>query len=153
MTVSIGTNLHRDLSRIDETRRNITVEGGDLMVNEKNIDRQTHAHHMLSGQNDPHEIPEFLSGHVLAHREPTQPQNMIRQMSRDTTLPILENTHKRATNYHNTSNNRLAKKISRTASHQRPTTSALLEPASTNTLVLDGKNEKFELFEDLFHTS
>ena len=26
------------------------------------------------------------------------------------------------------------------------------EPVSTNTLIFDGKNEKFELFEDLFHT-
>ena len=28
----------------------------------------------------------------------------------------------------------------------------MLKPASTNTLIFDGKNEKFELFEDLFHT-
>ena len=29
----------------DETRGNITVEEGDLSVNERNIDRQTHTHH------------------------------------------------------------------------------------------------------------
>ena len=28
----------------------------------------------------------------------------------------------------------------------------MLEPVSTNTLIFDGKNEEFELFEDLFHT-
>ena len=28
----------------------------------------------------------------------------------------------------------------------------MLKPVSTNTLIIDGKNEKFELFEDLFHT-
>ena len=28
----------------------------------------------------------------------------------------------------------------------------MLKPVSTNTLIFDGKNEKFELFEDLFHT-
>ena len=26
------------------------------------------------------------------------------------------------------------------------------KPVSTNTLIFDGKNKKFELFEDLFHT-
>ena len=28
----------------------------------------------------------------------------------------------------------------------------MLKPVSTNTLIFDGKNEKFEFFEDLFHT-
>ena len=28
----------------------------------------------------------------------------------------------------------------------------MLKPVSTNTLIFDGKNEKLELFEDLFHT-
>ena len=45
MTASSRINSHTDLNRIDETRGNITVEEGDLLVNEKNIDRQTYAHH------------------------------------------------------------------------------------------------------------
>ena len=28
----------------------------------------------------------------------------------------------------------------------------MLKPESTNTIIFDGKNEKFELFEDIFHT-
>ena len=28
----------------------------------------------------------------------------------------------------------------------------MLKPVSANTLIFDGKNKKFELFEDLFHT-
>ena len=28
----------------------------------------------------------------------------------------------------------------------------MLKPVSTNTLIFDGENEKFDLFEDLFHT-
>ena len=43
-TASSRTNSHTDLNRIDETHCNITVQEGDLLVNEKNIDRQTHAH-------------------------------------------------------------------------------------------------------------
>ena len=45
MTASSRINSHTDLNRIDETRGNITVEEGDLLVNEKNIDRQTYSHH------------------------------------------------------------------------------------------------------------
>ena len=43
-------NSHMGLNRIDENRGKITVEDGDLLVNEKNIDRQTYAHHMVTGQ-------------------------------------------------------------------------------------------------------
>ena len=48
MTASSGRKFHRDINRIDETRGNITVEEGDLLVNKKNIDQQTHAHHSNS---------------------------------------------------------------------------------------------------------
>ena len=47
MSASSRVNSHTDLNRIDETRDNITVEEGDLLVNERNIDRQTHAHHTV----------------------------------------------------------------------------------------------------------
>ena len=52
MTASSRINSNTDLSRIDETRDNITVEEGDLLVNEKNIHRQTHAHHKRCSCND-----------------------------------------------------------------------------------------------------
>ena len=35
---------------------------------------------------------------------------------------------------------------------QPPQAAKMLKPVSTNTLIFDGKNQKFELFEDLFHT-
>ena len=44
MTSSTRINLHTDINRIGETRGNITVVEVDLLVNEKNIDRQTYAH-------------------------------------------------------------------------------------------------------------
>ena len=77
---------------------------------------------------------------------------MIRQKSRDTIVPILENTHKRASNDHNTSINRLAEAIAGIAFQQQPTTYATLKQASTNTLMFDRKSEKFEIYEDLFQT-
>ena len=45
MTASNRTHSRTDLNRIDETHSRITVEEGDLMVNEKNIDRQSHTRH------------------------------------------------------------------------------------------------------------
>ena len=45
LTASIRINSHTDRNRNDETRGNFTVKGGDLLVNERNIDRQTHTHH------------------------------------------------------------------------------------------------------------
>ena len=52
----------------------------------------------------------------------------------------------------NNSINHLADAIAGIATQQRPQAATMLEPVSTNTLIFDGKNEKFELFEDLFHT-
>ena len=45
MTASSRMNSHTVLSSIDETCGNIIVEGGDLLVNERNIDQQTHTYH------------------------------------------------------------------------------------------------------------
>ena len=43
-TASSRINSHIHLKRIDETRGSITVEGGDLMVNEINFDQQAHTY-------------------------------------------------------------------------------------------------------------
>ena len=47
MTASTRINSQTDLNWIDETRGNITAEEGDLLVNEKNIDRQIYTHHVI----------------------------------------------------------------------------------------------------------
>ena len=45
MTATSIIDSHPYLNRIDETRGNITVEGSDLLVNERSFDWQTHIHH------------------------------------------------------------------------------------------------------------
>ena len=45
MTASSRIHSHTDLNGIGGTCGTITVEEGDLLVNEKNIDRQTHTNH------------------------------------------------------------------------------------------------------------
>ena len=52
----------------------------------------------------------------------------------------------------NNSINRLADAYAGIATQQRPQAATMLEPVSTNTLIFDDRNEKFDLFEDLFHT-
>ena len=47
---------------------------------------------------------------------------------------------------------RLIDAIAGFATQQRPQAATMLKSVSTNTLIFIGKNEKFELFEDLFHT-
>ena len=46
MIASSRINLRTDLNWFDETCSNITVEEGDLSVNERNFDQQTHTHHI-----------------------------------------------------------------------------------------------------------
>ena len=66
---------------------------------------------------------------------------MIKQLSRDTKLPILESNHERASNDYNNPVNRIAEAIAGIASQQRLTTSAILKPESTNAILFDGKKE------------
>ena len=42
--------------------------------------------------------------------------------------------------------------LRRLAANKLPMTTPLLKPITASTIIFDGKNEKFELFEDLFHT-
>ena len=48
MTASSRVNSQTDSNRIDDTRGNITIEGSDSLVNERNIDQQTHTRQRLS---------------------------------------------------------------------------------------------------------
>ena len=65
---------------------------------------------------------------------------------------MVEQTPKNQNLDANNSINRLADSIAGIAKQQRPQTATMLKPVSSNTLIFDGRNEKFELFEDLFHT-
>ena len=68
MTASSRINSHTDLNRINETRGNITVEESDLLVNDRNIDRQTHTHYSCN--------LSALHGHQKLHL-PIIPQSIL----------------------------------------------------------------------------
>ena len=112
-------------------------------------------HHMVTGQTaQTNQIPEFFTGRILSPRNPPshQYQNLSTQVSQDSNLPVAEQTPRHQNPDANNSINRLADAIAGIATQQRPQTATMLKPVSMNTLIFDGKNEKFELFEDLFHT-
>ena len=110
---------------------------------------------MVTGQiTQTNQIPEFLTGRILTPRNPPshQNQNLSTQKSQDNSLPMLEQTPRNQNSDANISINRLADAIAGISTQQRPQAATMLKPVSTKTLIFDGKIEKFDLFEDLFHT-
>ena len=65
---------------------------------------------------------------------------------------MVEQTQRNQNSDANNSINHLADAIAGITTQQRPQAATMLKPVSTNTLIFDRKNEKFEFFEDLFHT-
>ena len=164
----------------DEPRRSFLDEVGESLVPRTQFDRQSHTHHIASGGGveshhmvtgdseqihsrhhtvteqavHTNQIPEFLTGRTQTPRNPSsqQYQNLATQVSQDNNLPVVEQTPTNQNLDGNNSINRLADAIAGITTQQRPQAATMLKPVSTNTLIFDGKNEKFELFEDLFHT-
>ena len=113
------------------------------------------SHHMVTGQTAHiNQIPEFLTGRTQTSRNPSshQYQNLSTQVSQDNNLPVVEHTPTHQNLDANNSINRLADAIAGITTQQPAQATTMLKPVSTSTLIFDGKNEKFELFEDLFHT-
>ena len=113
------------------------------------------SHHMVTGQTAHiNQIPEFLTGRTQTSRNPSshQYQNLSTQVSQDNNLPVVEHTPTHQNLDANNSINRLADAIAGITTQQPSQATIMLKPVSTSTLSFDGKNEKFELFEDLFHT-
>ena len=78
---------------MDGTRGNIPVKMTGLSDPETHFDRQPHTHHVVTGQTAHRiEIPQFLSGRILAPHYPPlqQHQNLSTQVSQDKILPIVE---------------------------------------------------------------
>ena len=149
-----NNNLLHVLNVNDETRHKILDEVSELSVPETYFDRQAHTHRMVTGQTtQTNQIPEILTRRILTPRNPPSHhyQNLSTQVSQDNNLPVAEHTPKNQNSDANHSINRLADATAGIATQQRPQAATKLKPVSTNTLIFDGKNEEFELFEDLFH--
>ena len=103
-------------------------------------------HDMVTGDNEsPLQVPEFLTGRVSSRNHLDRSYEDI---NLDTTIPAQE---RNAPATQNDPITRLADVL--TTMQNRPTAQQLtIRPVNSNTMTFDGKSEKFELFEDLFHT-
>ena len=140
----------------DETRHNNPDEVSELSVPETNFDRQAHTLHLVTVQTaQTNQFPEYLTGRIVTPRNPPshQHQNPSAQVSQDNNFSVVEQTPRIQNLDANNPINRPADAIAGIATQQRPQAATMLKPVSTNTLIFDSKNEKFELFEDLFHTT
>ena len=102
--------------------------------------------YMVTGANEAQQpIPEFLTGRI--HSIPNlERQQSNHNVSLDTTLPAPE---PEVTEPPQDPLNRLADVLVNL--QNKPQTSTI-RPVQTTPMTFDGKSEKFELFEDLFHT-
>ena len=112
---------------------------------------------MVTGANlTPQMVPEFLTGRPMHSQNKTPHQQCVTDDTRDTTIPAqipTVPTNNRDVPFEAPMDpiNRLADVIM--GINNKPSAQTLMvRPVNTTTLTFDGKSEKFELFEDLFHT-
>ena len=105
------------------------------------------AYDMVTGENEsPIEVPEFLTGRMPSTSHLNRSNDDLPLL--DTTIPAQKRP---ALAPEQDPINRLADVL--TSMQNRPTAQQLtIRPVNSNTMTFDGKSEKFELFEDLFHT-
>ena len=161
----------------DETRHDIPYEVSEMSVPGTHFDRQPQTHHMVTGAKERHnmltgdseqihnrhhmateqtsqtnQFPEFLTGRIQTPRNPPshQFQNLSTQVSQDNNLSVVEQPPTNQILDANNSINRLADAIVGITTQQRPQATTMLKPVSTNTLIFDGKTEKFESLKTYF---
>ena len=125
-------------------KSNLRNEQGDNHRFSENTTQ--HVHDMVTGDTEsPPQVPEFLTGRVSSRNHLDRSYEDI---NLDTTIPAQERNAPAALTDPIT---RLADVL--TTMQNRPTAQQLtIRPVNSNTMTFDGKSEKFELFEDLFHT-
>ena len=133
-----------------EVQRNLNVKNSlrnEQDENQLNNDYpDLNVHDMVTGDKEsPNQVPEFLTGRIPSRSHLNQSYEDI---NLDTTIPAHERI---ATVADPDPITRLADVL--TTMQSRPTAQQLtIRPVNSNTMTFDGKSEKFELFEDLFHT-
>ena len=133
-----------------EVKRNLKAKNNPRNEQDdgyQNGDLSSHiVHDMVTGENEsPNPVPEFLTGRIPSRNHLNQ---SYEDSNLDTTIPAQETI---AAAVEPDPISRLADVL--TNMQNRPTAQQLtVRPVISNTMTFDGKSEKFELFEDLFHT-
>ena len=135
---------------ISEVQQNLNPKNNlrnEQDENQSNNDyTELNVHDMVTGDNEsPNQVPEFLTGRIPS-------RSHLNQSYEDINLDMMIPAHERiATAADPDPITRLADVL--TTMQNRPTAQQLtIRPVNSNTMTFDGKSEKFELFEDLFHT-
>ena len=141
---SEGPELISEVQRNLSAKNNLRNEQDENQLNNGYPD--PNVHDMVTGDNEsPNQVPEFLTGRIPSRSHLNQSYEDI---NLDTTIPAHERI---ATAADPDPITRLADVL--TTMQNRPTAQQLtIRPVNSNTMTFDGKSEKFELFEDLFHT-
>ena len=133
----------------DKTR--FSQENDGQMSRQSSVDSITGDQNrdMVTGaQLTPHMVSEFLTGRPIHSRAPLQRQDSNYDESQNT-LPQVPGTT--PPTIPSDPINRLAEVLVGMNNHPSAQT-LMVRPVSTTTLTFDGKLEKFDFFEDLFHT-
>ena len=136
--------LNSEVQRNLNAKNNLRNEQEENQLNDDYPD--LNVHDMVTGDNEsPNPVPEFLTGRIPSR---THLNQSYEDINLDTTIPA----HDRITTAADSDPiTRLADVL--TTMQNRPTAQQLtIRPVNSNTMTFDGKSEKFELFEDLFHT-
>ena len=136
--------LNSEVQRNLNTKNNSRYEQNENQLNDDYP--ELNAHDMVTGDNEsPNQVPEFLTGRISSRNHL---HRSFEDINLDTTIPAQERI---ATATDSDPITRLADVL--TTMQNRPTAQQLtIRPVNSNTMTFDGKSEKFELFEDLFHT-
>ena len=133
-----------------EVQRNLNAK--NYLRNEQNENQlnndfpDLNVHDVVTGNNEsPNPVPEYLTGRIPSRTHLIQSYEDI---NLDTTSPAHERI---ATAADPDPITRMADVL--TTMQNRPTAQQLtMRPVNSNTMTFDGKSDKFQLFEDLFHT-
>ena len=139
-----GPEINPEETYDEKTKKNIRCE--QCIDYQYGSQPNLRACDMVTGANEsPTQVPEFLTGRMPSRNHLNQSYD---DLNLDTTIPAQERTVPAS---EQDPNNRLADVL--TSMQNRPTSQQLtIRPVNSNTMTFVGKSEKFELFEDLFHT-
>ena len=133
-TLASGSRLNSDVSQSSD---------------EDHVTLMTNSHEMVTAANPiPRTVPEFLTGRPMHSRTDTQNHNLPQGQSSET-IPSVPET---SVNCNNSDPIRRLADVLVGMSSKPSAQTLMVRPVSTTTLTFDWKSEKFELFEDFFHT-
>ena len=150
-------DAQNDFPRLETMRNNRINHCRRNSIDSNNSNENDDGYDMVTGANlTPQMVPEFLTGRPTQSRNTNPHQQCVNDDTLDNTLPaqipsVPINNQRQHSETPLDPINRLADVIIG-MNNKSSAQTLMVRPVNTATLTFDGKSEKFELFEDLFHT-